>query len=227
MFISISHQNKEASILNLSTRQYARSIFHEWKYNFHSLFFLDKDEFVYRFSYSFDYFYFTPDFKEHTIQIIKKTVDLGEPLNPNGPFLGHKEIGENVRIKDNYSILKKFNFVSIDDSHRLIFSGHRLELSNNNCFFDYFGLEISKKPEFINSTPQNGNKSFVFRDGSQVFVNSNGYLILKSSDASIPTIYLSSVVENTCAMATEEAFSGMDYFQNPPHSLSSKVNRYQ
>lgn len=217
LFISINHQNKEASIVNLSTRQYARSIFREWKYNFHSLFFLDNDEFVYRFSYSFNLFYFTPNFEEHTIQITKKTEDVSESPKPNGPILGHNKIDENSQNKRHYSVLKKFNFVSIDEFHQLVFSGHRLGLLNNNCFFDYRGLEISKKLEFINSTPQNGNKSFVFRDGSQVLVNSNGYLILKSSDELIPTIYLSSVVENTCAMATEEVFSGMDYFFKIPY----------
>jgi hypothetical protein len=42
-----------------------------------------------------NHFYFTPNFEEHTIQIIKKKEDLSELLRSNEPNLGHNKIDEN------------------------------------------------------------------------------------------------------------------------------------
>jgi hypothetical protein len=64
----------------------------------------------------------------------------------------------------------------------------------------------------IESTQRRVNE-FVFPDGSIVEVNFAGMVILKSSNSSIPLIFIPTVLETRLGMATMTEFAGNDFFK--------------
>lgn len=109
-------------------------------------------------------------------------------------------------------VLKNINTIYINASGRLILNIHELEISQHGYirFISNTDLKTSR------SSTRTLRDSFVFTDGSQIDVNHGGLLCLKSSDHTIPTIYIPTLPAVTLGVATDAAFAGNTYFFKEP-----------
>jgi hypothetical protein len=216
LFLSFNPQNREVIITNLDGFQNAKVYFNEWKSKPFNEFVYVRERFTFIFGNS-GVFTFNPNFETKIIEIEKKEYD--SILFNNNYIERQKQIVDlNSSVQDlSFSILKKLKEVYINDEYRLVFNSHQLQIqaaTQHLKFYTYNKMdkEIKEKAKY-NPT----KKAFVFSDGSEISVNENGFFILKSSNLDIPSIYISSTIDNYLALATENYFTGYDYFYQIPY----------
>jgi len=98
--------------------------------------------------------------------------------------------------------------VFINQSGNLVFNVHQLYLNVGN---------VIKLDKSVDLTPLIGAQAvssshFLFPDGSSVFIKRTGMLVLRSSNKDIPEIFVPSVLDRALGVATEDYFSGNDYY---------------
>jgi ribosomal protein L7/L12 len=206
LLFSFVHKGKVISFTNMSTLQRAEAIFHDWRgKNFRMFAFLEnkflcfqKNRFVYEFH---------PIFETGEIEIEKT-----QPKDGNFdlyPMI--KEPIPNTNTGGN--IFRNINSICINNHNQLFFNNHQLNFDGNNSLsFIHYGGYIEGKISASYFTSK--KNEFWFIDQSSVYVDSNGYIKLKSSDKNIPEIYLSSSVSGNLGMATKKTFAGNLYYYN-------------
>lgn len=118
------------------------------------------------------------------------------------------------------SVLKNIHSIAISDQQHLIFNDHELKFNHSSGTIKITNRKGLKK--VIESTQSNTNE-FTFADGSAIEVNQSGMLILKSSNPAIPVIFIPSVLDTKLGVATNNAFSGDDFFKKTEEkSISTK-----
>jgi hypothetical protein len=113
-------------------------------------------------------------------------------------------------ILTNRNILKNIVTIAVSEQHNLIFNSHELRFNHSSSTIKITNRKnIRKVIESIESDPN----QFTFADGSTIEVNQSGMFILKSSNPSIPLIFVPSVLETKLGIATKSAFCGDDFFK--------------
>lgn len=103
-------------------------------------------------------------------------------------------------------ILTNHNSVGITNDGCLQFSKHTLLMQHTNlCFI------IKRAAGFKAVAVRRGNE-FCFADGSTVKVDAEGMITLRSSDESLPDIFIPSCVGVAIAAATPDVFCGAAYY---------------
>lgn len=132
----------------------------------------------------------------------------------------NRQSDQSPRILTNRSVLKNISSIAISDQQNLIFNDHELKFNHSSGTIKITNRKDLKKA--IESTQSNAYE-FTFADGSAIEVNQSGMLILKSSNSSIPVIFIPSVLETKLGVATNNAFSGDDFFKKTEEkSISTK-----
>jgi ribosomal protein L7/L12 len=158
--------------------------------------------------------YYKGDFynKSHN-NIFRISIDGNIELDTKAP----KELFENqekeiIQEARSYmysqGILKNIQNIYINESERLVFNVHQLHITSHQ----HIKLDRADNTIKVNESIKNADGEFVFRDGSSIEVNRIGILILKSSNESIPLIYLPSVIDSTLGVATDADFAGNGYY---------------
>ncbi len=114
------------------------------------------------------------------------------------------------RVLTNRSVFKHISSISINDQNNLTLNEHELRFNHPSGTIKITNRKDIKK--VIQSTESSHNE-FTFADGSTIEVNQSGMLILKSSNPSIPIIFVPSVLETKLGVATNNSFSGDDFFK--------------
>ena len=112
------------------------------------------------------------------------------------------------------SVIKSFNSIIINSENELQFNIHKLSKGYNDTFMLH--IERNATPKV---TAKRNRDKFVFPDGSEVLLDKRGMLTLVSSNPDLPKIYFPPVLQNTLAMATDDAFAGNIYFHDKTRIL--------
>lgn len=117
---------------------------------------------------------------------------------------------KNTRVAYNIkrgSILKNINRVYINTNGSLVFNSHELAWKNQQHFTLNVTAYMSVEQEALHE-----NERFVFQDGSKVFIHKSGMILLKSSRADLPMIYVPSALDVSLGLATSDHFAGNEYY---------------
>lgn len=113
----------------------------------------------------------------------------------------------------NHDVVLNLMPLCITKEKTLQFNRHNLDINLRHSNYNSIDLVARRKfiPD-IEAVYEKINKRFRFPDGSAIYRDSIGMLILKSSNADIPTIYMPTTMNLQLAMATQEAFTGNNSF---------------
>jgi len=111
-------------------------------------------------------------------------------------------------------VLTNHHSVGITDDGLLHFSKHSLVLQHGKLV-----LRNMRPGGFVAVAVRNG-RSFSFDDGSVVLVDPDGMITLRSSDLSLPDVYIPSCLGVYLAAATMESFCGSEYYLPQQHQFS-------
>lgn len=132
----------------------------------------------------------------------------------------NRQSSQSPRMLTHRSVLKHINSIAISDQQNLIFNDHELKFNHTSGTIKITNRKDLKK---VLEAAQSSTNEFAFADGSSIEVNQSGMLILKSSNPSIPVIFIPSVLETKLGVATNNAFSGDDFFKKTEgKSISTK-----
>lgn len=137
-------------------------------------------------------------------------VNLDNHIN-NSIFIDRENELKNLNTRFSYAqpVFININEVFINEVQNLVFNIHELHLNvGNHIKIDKMRREASK----ISVATKIADREFKFNDGSTIEINKNGILILNSSNATIPTIYLPSSLDSSLAIATNAEFAGNEYY---------------
>lgn len=217
LFLSFNPQNREVSITDLGTLQYAKVFFNEWKSTRFNEFIFLREQFTFLIK-NLDVYTFKANFETKIIEIEKKEYNSGV-FNNDYTERQKQCIDLNASfIWQTFNVLKNIKEVYINEDNRLVFNSHQLLIehySNQNLRFYPFN-KISKETK-LNAQWDSNKKAYLFKDGSEVSVNKKGFFILKSSNTAIPEIFISSTIDNVLGVASESYFAGYDYFYCIPY----------
>lgn len=111
------------------------------------------------------------------------------------------------------SVLKNVKTVRVSSEGSLLFNDHELILNQAN----QVKLKLNKSVRELGIYAEEKYPGiFEFKDGSTVQVVRQGMYVLKSSDESIPAIYIPAMLDNSLGVATWETFVGSNYFYREP-----------
>lgn len=205
LLLAFTPENRELSIYNITTQEILSTNFFLWKsdqlkdFVFHNNRFL---KIIRRVGYEIM-------IEENQIQI--RNADPGFPIYDIYANR-EKESNRYANPPSYINILKRPKSIYTSDENTLVINSHQLLINiNHKCILTNHTTSILQK----NSATYNKNSCcFEFNDGSTVEINPNGYIQLQSSDESIPTIYLSSIVDYPLGMATAHHFAGDEFYYN-------------
>lgn len=105
-------------------------------------------------------------------------------------------------------VFKNVRKVFINQIGNLVLNVHELHMNEGHH------IKLSKSGFLTKSVEAryDGEGAFVFADGSRVEMHPLGMIMLTSSDADIPTIYIPSVLDKSLGAATKNCFTGNTYY---------------
>lgn len=206
---------REVHLINLSTK--AAAVAHIDSYvtrHANPNFIFWEDGFVIKDGLAAWKFHLAPSSDRHdapAVRLTKLDVPLQVLEEKKQPFLS-------LPVSDliHSSTLKNINRISISYSGTFMINNHELKVHHNSLLKFTGGAGTG----WIPASPQAAN-TFQFPDGSTVSINRAGLLILKSSNLSIGSIYIPSVLDAPIGAATREHYAGTDFY-NPDLVAESK-----
>lgn len=206
ILLMFDRNSRIITLTNLATGAKAECAFDQWRQTSHPSFVFDSDCFHHKNAHG--------NWKISASGSITSVDDI-----PNRLFVERRKALSDISNKhsEGTTIFKNINRVFINQAGNLVFNVHELILKQNN----HFKLE---KTDFLQrecDSIREGENQFIFSDGSVVETNRAGVFILKSSNSAIPYIYVSSVINATVGMATDEEFAGNDYYNKSLTTISA------
>ena len=107
------------------------------------------------------------------------------------------------------SVYQNIKWVCINHENKLRIGKQDLVMDGYNILLRHDGLKVSANID----ASQQALGIFNFPDGSTVEHNQNGMLTLKSSNKSIPPIFIPCVLNSSLGVATHTTFAGNKFFQ--------------
>jgi hypothetical protein len=165
------------------------------------------------------FIYFDPYFyhkNHHSGNVWRIGIDgTVEIDNTTEPYMFKERVPQKYESDKQFSpgAFKNINDIYINENNRLVFNVHELQIKSN------IHIKLDKatnKVAITASTKAAANDEFVFHDGSSIEVNRSGILILKSSDETIPIIYIPSIIDSTLGIAAGDEFTGNGYYYKSP-----------
>ncbi|GAB2647807.1 hypothetical protein GCM10027035_46810 [Emticicia sediminis] len=193
---------KEVILFNLSTSNSKTSVFKEYKSKPTQGFtFIKEEQLFYHYNHTGIW----------SISIDGIVTNLQVNLDTIKPIIDKRNEEIKLRLnKFNWgkNTLKNINSVFINEADCLVFNKHELILEQKS---EHIILVANFKQRKVVANQVTRNE-YIFEDGSQVFINSLGLITLQSSNASIPTIYIPSVLDHDLGLATNQYFTGNEYY---------------
>ncbi len=149
------------------------------------------------------YFYVTNGARGNVVttngEILQNFDALRDKETPFVVHRGFKEVYKNIRK------------IHITAENKLRFNLHDLFIEKGR--FKMFAVSHHIVANVI-SVQSNAKGMFEFKDGSKIYHNKSGMLILDSSNPEIPRIFVPSVLGSTLGLATENYFAGDVYYRD-------------
>ncbi len=140
------------------------------------------------------------------------TPDHSESFETNQQFREAKQsvLNKIPGLNTQRNILKNIYSISISEQRNLVFNNHELRFNHHSGTIKIVNCKTLNK---IAKSTETISDEFTFDDGSKIEVNRSGMLILKSSNPSVPTIFVPSVLDTKIGVATQNAFCGDEFFK--------------
>ncbi|ANE49440.1 hypothetical protein [Flavisolibacter tropicus] len=202
LFFLFNTADRKITIINIYTRESKSISFPDWRTssNNHFLFYEGR-------------FYYVNNNRYWAFQWGEQiTVEKGQ--NPPSALLeDYKEMEAEKKKQQKYvsyigGILKNVDFVFINQAGNLVLNKQELRIKDN-------AVIVMERTEFLKKEVEARRRekdTFAFPDGSTVIINRGGMLVLKSSDPSIPKIYVPSVLDTALGVSTTSDFAGNPYY---------------
>lgn len=193
--------NRQITLLNLLSKETKYVSFNQWKSTSHQHFIFHNQKF-YHFNYtgvwSIDLNGLLEKDSEVDVKLFEqKTKELKEKTTAHSQFM---------------SAFKNVKEVYLNHDNNLMFNKHELTI-NRGKHIKIDKLEHITKKIVAEKTTDN---EFVFHDGSTVRINRLGIFELRSSNTSLSTIYVPAFLNCSLGVATDECFSGNEYYLLEP-----------
>lgn len=107
------------------------------------------------------------------------------------------------------TVFKNVTRVFINEVGNLVLNRQELRLTDSGWIMLQKTGFVKREVEALSA----GRAGFRFADGSTVYVNKSGMLVLKSSDPSRQTVFVPSVVDSGLGVATETDFAGLTTYR--------------
>jgi ribosomal protein L7/L12 len=188
-------------LINLRTKQRIDVPFEEWRSHPYSDFIFHQGQFYY------------PAYNRYwRISLDGKTqkIDVRDEMLLEA-YKTRNKIVSDAWSKFSYGtgVFKNITNVCINDKKELVFNSHRLSIKQD-------GKTIKMEPDAMLPSMATGTREshteFLFPDGSMVTNNRAGMLTLRSSNPTIPAIYIPSVIDNALGLAAGDSFTGSTYY---------------
>ncbi len=219
ILLMFNPQNREIVLLNISSGERRRFMFGRW----HSV--PSRTFFFYRacFCYVGHHHYWKIHLDGHIEEISISSDEFTDIIDSR-----KKGTAADRQIEARtQQVFKNVKTVFINERSELVFNTHRLYVSQAGMLkMDALISSASRQ----HSANWSAEGEFTFSDGSRVKVNRLGMLILRSSDESIPTIFIASVLGRSLGLATDYDFAGNEYYFKSPQyavTLESIANNRQ
>lgn len=196
-------QDRKISLINLWTLEVKETYFNDWQNSTYNKFIFYEDVFYYLSGYQRKNWMIDPDtlkieaFEEDTnllIEIYKIQQSILYTTN--------------LRISVASSILKNINTLFINQYGNLVLNDkHELKMNS----YGIFKLELGTKHEKIIMANKT-DYGFIFEEGSKVFIDRAGIMILESSNTNFSKVYIPLVLDSSLGLATEDNFAGNEYY---------------
>lgn len=118
-------------------------------------------------------------------------------------------VRKNQSRKSKHSVLKNIQSVYIGMGGELGFDSHLLRINPDQ----HIAIRNAHMTRPLVKAESVGEHEFIFSDSSQVSTSKQGYIILRSANSDLPTIYLPSVLGKTLGLAAGKHFTGNNYYQ--------------
>ena len=129
----------------------------------------------------------------------------------------------------NNSVLLNFMPLCISQQNNFQMNRHRLLI--NKSYPDYATINLISNKDFVPSVAAVYEKTgcrFVFPDGSAIYSDGLGMLIFKSSNETIPFIYMPTTLHVELAMATATCFAGnKNYFKEEAGQQQLSIEEFE
>lgn len=197
--LNFKEQDKELTLTELKDRDTVKRTFYEWQktatdFFFHrDGFYHINDKGCYRISYN-----------EGDIAIDAVHSGIKELVLARDEQAKRKPTGTQ-RVR---SVLKNVHSVFINTSGNLVFNQHELNIKNGTISINTSNRTV----EHITAKATKDSNVFEFPEKSTVMINPLGMLVLKSSNVSIPIIYIPSVLAASLGLVAGEHFTGNQYY---------------
>lgn len=209
--------NRHLHLINLTTREKRSCFFHEWRNSVYKQFLFYNGLFYYSYL-GYPSKHWTFEWGSNDI-IVKSFENIPKEITDQHS-LQEEQYKKMTASSPTRSVFKNVTSVYINQVNNIVFNIHELRLTHRGIIkLEHSGF----KERVIEAEPINKNE-FRFPDGSTITINRTGIIILKSSDASIETIYIPSVIDGALGIATRNMFSGYEYYFNPHCANQEKIN---
>jgi TonB family protein len=187
-------------ILNVNTGNKITNSIFNWKEYFGDSLFFANNAFIYKGnarSWKIDAITGTVEQIDNTI--IEKPEE--NPLSSKAYY---------VDQYSNFNILKNVNKIQINLLNNLVLNGiHEICFGETK---DTISIDENSSNQFEATANKLTENVFSFFEGSTITVHKAGLLIFKSSNKTIPTFYIPTILLNNIAAASETEFAGRDYY---------------
>ena len=196
-------QDRKTTIINLRTQEQKVCYFHGWQSSAYKNFIFYKEFFYYLSKYNDKAWVIDPVTMEIKLEIydVNALIEIYKKRQA-------MEYTTSARINMPLSILKNTKSLFINEKGNLVLNDKH-ELMMNP--YGIFKLELNSS-QVKTIQAQQTNYGFSFEDGSKVYIDRAGVLIMESSDTSLPKIYVPLVLDSSLAMATDNDFAGNEYY---------------
>jgi ribosomal protein L7/L12 len=201
VLLMFNPQTKEITILNIDNQDKLSFPFNEWKSTGHPNF-LFRDNMFYHMN------------NKGTVRISLSGEISQEDTPMKDAFEQRRKELQAIRQEHSYqqNYFKNVNEVFVNEENNLVLNIHQLYINKSY----HIKLDTTNHRAKKRKATRQNDKEFVFEDGSIVEINRNGILILKSSNDSIPWIYVPLVLDSSLGVATENDFAGNEYYYKNP-----------
>jgi ribosomal protein L7/L12 len=201
LFLMFNPQNRELTIKNIITQESKTIAFTNWRSTAYQSF-VFYDQKFYHLNQKGSWSILPNGTVEKDNYIDRKLFEEATEKNKN--FSNSHFSGQGS--------YKNVRGIFINQNNNIVFTEHELFLNAGK----HIKIDQLKGQVKLIEAVKISDAEFVFGDGSTIRINKLGMFILKSSDETIPIIYIPAILDASLGVATEYSFAGNEYYYSEP-----------
>lgn len=219
VLLSYHNQDKTFTILNITTQKSISFMFGSEEVGI-----LPTQPYFYN-----DHFYFKTHYSAYSISLEGNICEIEREVHKkhfSECYTSPEELAK--RLTAGKAPFRNITDIYINSNDDLVFNIHELSVQNDGSLTlkPKLNTSLTNNKETIQATLE--YDTFTFPDGSTITNTKAGILVLRSSESTIPTIYISAYVNASLAAATQDFFAGNIFYnkQLPVKPIKTFYNSY-